>query len=388
METRIRKLLFIFAIFLTTCCLWAQENYYIQDTEDGAVFVQTLRWDPNPDVYKYEFTIEKEGRRGKYELVDHQETTENFVNVTLSAGHYRYKLVLYNYLGLAELETDWYPLDVIKAYQPKISDVSPNVIYLEEEQDGVFVVEGYELRPETTFILVSGSERLEPLKVENDSRNRKVKLYFNPEDFDTGNFTLIATNVGGLKFNYTPIRIQFKKAQDFDVSGGYSFVYVPGDATFTEKFGTYISALGVSLRATYIPIKKKNVYFGFSLNISSAYYSNSLEKYDLSTFFTIADLDFNVQLPFMNKKLFIDFRMGGGVTAFYDMHFTYKYDITSPPLFALAPNVSLGTSVIFYPTKRLFISLGVDGSASLNVLPEQKLILWAILPALEIGYQF
>ena len=50
--------------------MWSQENYYIQDTEDGAVFVQTLRWDPNPDVYKYDFTIEKEGRRGKYSIIE------------------------------------------------------------------------------------------------------------------------------------------------------------------------------------------------------------------------------------------------------------------------------------------------------------------------------
>jgi len=388
METKIRRLLFIISIFLITCSLWSQENYYIQDTEDGAVFVQTLRWEPNPDVFKYDFTIEKEGRRGKYELVDHQETTENFVNVTLSAGHYRYKLILYNFLGLPELETDWYPLDVIKAYQPKISSISPSTIYLEEEQDGIFVVEGYELRPDTTFVLKNGSKELTPIKVENDSRNRRVKLYFNPDDLDSGNWSVVATNVGGLKFNYTPLKIQFKKAQDFDISGGYSFIWIPGDNTFKEYFHTQISALGLSLRATYIFLKTKKAYYGISLNLANCYYANTLPKYDLSTFFTIANIDFNVQFPFMDKKLFIDVRGGAGLTAFYDMHFEFAHNISSPPLYVLAPSVSLGSSVIFYPTKRLFISFGFDAAVSLNVFSAPRMFMYSIIPSLEIGYQF
>lgn len=392
METKIKKLLLIISIIFITCSMWSQENYYIQDTEDGAVFVQTLRWDPNPDVYKYDFTIEKEGRRGKYELVDHQETTESFVNVTLSAGHYRYKLILYNYLGLPELETEWYPLDVIKAYQPKISSVSPSTIYLEEEQDGIFSIDGYELREDTTYVLKNGSTELVPLKVERDSRHRKVKLYFNPDDLDSGNWSVVATNVGGLKFDYNPVKIQFKKAQDFDIAGGYSFIWIPGDATFKDYFQTQISAIGLSMRATYIFLKTKKLYYGVSLNISNCYYANSLPKYDLSTFFTIASIDFNLQIPFMDKKVFWDLRIGGGLSAFYDMHFTFPHDLISPPLNLIAPNASLGTAVIFYPTKRLFLSLGVETSVTFNSVfdseVDKRMYMFSIIPYIEVGYQF
>lgn len=398
MEDKIKKLILSFLFILISFTFWAQENYYIQDTEDGAIFIQKFSWESNPDVLKYEFTIEMQNKKGKYEQINFIETTDNFVEISLSAGHYRYKIALYNFLGYKEYETPWYPVDVIKAYQPKISDVSPSHIYMEEVQDGVFVVDGYELRPETEFVLKNGSTELRPVKVENDSKNKKVKLYFDPNAFDTGNWTLIATNIGGLKFSYNPIKIQFKKPFDFDLSGGYAFMYLPSsyfiNDIFPQIWNTTVSPLGLSLRATFIPVKKKTIYYGFSLNLFNYFFKNSYKNWTVSSIFTIASLDFNIQWPFLNKKLFLDLHFGFGASIFYDLHIEFSRNIKSPSDQRINPNLDLGISLFYYPAKRLYISVGLDTTLMFDFADswfqrnDNNLYMWSIIPTLEIGYQF
>ena len=116
MENKIKNIFLTIILLIIPAFIWAQtQNYYIQDTADGATFIQTFRWEANPYVQKYVFIIEKLNKRNKWEQIDKKETETNSVEESLTAGEYRYKLELYNFLGYVELETEWQAVSITKA---------------------------------------------------------------------------------------------------------------------------------------------------------------------------------------------------------------------------------------------------------------------------------
>lgn len=392
MENRLKKIAILLILILSPLFAFAQaENYYIQDTSDGAVFIQTFRWEENDFVQKYVFTMEKLNKRGKWEQIDKQETELNYVEESLSAGEYRYKLELYNYLGFMELETEWQPVLITKAYQPKITDVSPGTIYLEEEQDGVFTVDGSELSDTTEFILKSGKTELKSTVIQSNSRKHSVKLQFNPDELDTGKYTLIAKNVGGLSYSYSDIKIQFKKMTDFDISGGYAPLIVVGDETMAKYFEQSAFWLGLNNRITFIPLKRKAGYFGASLSNTAYFMKNDAQKYSLNSFVIFTHLDFTYQKPLPNKRFVFDAHIGGGITTFANMFFEFPNQIYSDKFFAFMPEVAAGVSIQFYALKRLYVEFGVDYNFTLNLTQnnmENTTMIHSIIPMLSVGWQF
>nr|MCR4790312.1 hypothetical protein [Treponemataceae bacterium] len=231
-------LILLLALLFWPCQLFSQEaenSYYVVENEKGEeVIVQRFTWEGSPYALKYDFVIQVKNKKNLFVDLEKRETTEAFVEVTLPAGNYRYMISVTNLLGVMEYQSEWVYVDIIKAYQPKISFVSPENIYLEEVQDGIFTVTGSDFQPESQFYLTdsTGNRRI-PLKVlENDGR--KVKLYANPDLFASIKYTLVAKNPGGLTDRVNPISIQFKKPVDFDFSFGYICPIILFDTTFKD----------------------------------------------------------------------------------------------------------------------------------------------------------
>lgn len=391
MENKTKRILLLLILLFPAFELFAQaENYYIQDTSEGAVFVQTFRWEANDYVSKYVFTIEKLSKRGKWEQIDKKETEFNYIEQTLSAGEYRYKLELYNFLGIMELETEWQPVLITKAYQPKISDVSPGIIYLEEEQDGVFTVDGSELSDTTEFVLKAGKKELKSTVIQSNSRKHSVKLQFDPDELDTGKYNLVAKNIGGLTYTYPDIRIQFKKMMDFDVSGGYAPLIVVADDTMKTYFGQSFFLLGLNNRLTFIPLKRKAGYFGVSLSNTAYFTKNDDSKYSLSSMLLFTHLDFTFQKQIIEKKLMFDAHVGGGFTSFINMYFEFPNEIYSERFFGFYPQVAAGVDLEIYVSKRLYIEVGVDYSCTLNITTDGSgsTFIHGIIPMISCGWQF
>lgn len=392
MENKIKKLLIVFITLLISTFAFGQtQNYYIQDTSDGAVFVQTFKWEQNDYVQKYVFTIEMLNKKGKWEQIDKQETELNYVEETLSAGEYRYKLELYNFLGIMELETEWQPVSITKAYQPKITSVSPGTIYLEETQDGVFSVDGSELSDTTEFVLKSGKRELKATVIQSNPRKHSVKLQFNPDELDTGKYQLVAKNVGGLTYSYSEVKIQFKKMMDFDIEAGWAPLFVPADATMKDYFGNTFYPIGLDARMTFIPLKRKSGYYGVSLDNKAYFMRNEDSKYNLSSYVLFSHLDFTYQKPFLEKTLVLDLHIGAGITSFVNMFFEFPNDIYSEKFFAFYPEAAAGMSLQWYIQKRLYLSMGVDYMFTINFAftdDRMPTMIHAIVPMINVGWQF
>lgn len=388
MENKIKNI-FLTAIFLLLpVFLFAQAgNYYIQDTSEGATFIQTFRWEDNPYVQKYVFTIEKLNKKNKWELIDQKEVFTNSIDESLSAGEYRYKLELYNFLGYVELETEWQPVLITKAYQPKISSVSPRTIFLEEEQDGIFTFDGDELSEDTEIVVQSGRNVLPGQIISTNKRKTTIKYQVDPKILDTGKYTITAKNPGGLTDTYKDLRIQFKKPTDFDVSGGISPIVIAGDSTFKNYFEPYFYPIAANIKLTFIPLKKKYGYYGFSFSNTMAFIKTENDKYSITSGMLFTHLDFVFQKPLLDKKMFLDFHAGAGITTFLNMQFQFPHNITSESLFSISPNVSAGGSMLFYLNKRLYLEAGVDYNFTINIA-ENPTMIHSIVPAINVGWQF
>ena len=395
----IKKLLILFILLNCIFQAFGQEgeNYFLQDTTEGAVFIQRFSWNENPNVLKYEFIMEKQTRKDRWEQIEHKETTSNFIDLSLSAGKYRYKLILYNYLELVELETEWIPVDIIKAYQPKISSVSPSTVYIEENPDGIFSISGSELRDEATFVFKSGPKSVPAIVLNKNAHNSNVKLQFPLESLDSGKWTLVVTNVGGLKDSYENIKIQFKKPMDFDVSGGITPLIILGDSDFRNYFSNNFPPFGVNLKMTFIPVKKLSGYYGVSLSTTAAYFNETPDAYSYYGGYYISALDFTYQKVFGNKKWVFDAHGGLGLSGFFGTAFAFNFNgKSSVPEVFNSTNISLnlGSSIQYYFYKRWYAEFALDFNASFyeafsnSEYQSFGKVGIILIPVLSVGYQF
>lgn len=381
---------------------WLSESYFIQATEEGeSQFIQRFEWDFDPYVSKYQFILEQIKENGEKEELFNEETEENFVEIPLGAGLYRYKINVFNLLGFMEEESDWTNFDILKAYQPEIKDVSPSMIYLEEPQDGIFTVNGLELRPETEFVFLAAKiGRLPARIIENDTKNRKVKLQVDPNMLDSFKYVLRAKNEGGLTSEYGPVTVKFKKPVDLDIAAGYVCPINIGidnlfgnDANVIANYIGKVYPISIAAKITFIPIKKRFGYFGIGVNAtySRTFINNS--DYLLDGNLISGYANFVYQYPFRkltkdgkSSRLLALVELHGGVGATYlmDYKFKFKHDITTPSLNSLnlAGQVGVGTQIYFL--NRLYAEIDLD--ASITVGSDFSML--NFLPSAYVGWQF
>lgn len=386
-------LVFVCVLLYAGTELFAQESgesaYYVtEDAEGNQIVRQKFTWDKSEDVLKYVFKMEQKDKKGNFVQIYEEETVKTSVETTMQAGEYRYKIFVYNFLGLLEVETDWIYIEIIKAYQPKISNVGPTVLYMEEEQDGVFTIDGSDLTENTIFSLSTSHKnadgKLKAVITENSRNGRHVKIQFNPDDLNTGTYSLIATNPGGLREFYDSIIIRWKKPTDFDISFGYAPLYIVYDKTFADYFGSGFIPLGANFRMAFIPIKKKTYSFGAALSTSGGYITNETDKFTVSTAVVSSNLQFVFQKYLYKRQLMLDFHAGAGVTGMLFTTFEFPNEVYSKPFNGIYLNLNAGLVMQYYVTKRAYLEAGVDYNHSF--LPNMQF--GFIQPSLSFGYQF
>ncbi|MCQ2587047.1 MAG: hypothetical protein MJ174_02945 [Treponema sp.] len=384
----------IFTSFVTVFAQNAENSaYYITEDENGRQVVhQQFRWNKNDDVLKYTFLMEKKNKNGDFVQIYKEETVETKVETTLEAGEYRYKIYAYNFLGLLEVETEWISIEIIKAYQPTITGLSPSVIYLEEDQDGKFWIDGTDLTENTLFSLSTshknedGKYKAEILDV--NKNNKHVQLQFDPDDLDTGVYSLIATNPGGLRYFYDSLQIKWKKPIDFDVSAGYAPLFVIYDDTFSHYFDSIFMGLSPNVRITFVPYKRKTSSFGIALSTTGTYVKNPTESYTISGYLGMANLQLVYQKYLYKRKFMLDVHAGAGITGLYDFKFAYPINggdnVYSVPFNNIYVNANAGFCFQYYFTKRFYTEFGADYQHSFI----DGMMLGTVQPSLSFGYQF
>lgn len=384
----IRAILISLALIIIGANCFAQTYYVTEDEKGNQTLFQTFSWEQDDNVFKYEFIMEHLVK-GKYVEIEHKELKENSIDLSLVNGTYRYKLLAYNYLGFLEVETDWIPVEIVKAYQPKIFDVTPGTVFLEEVQDGIYNVTGSELSSTTEYSLSKNMKNQDGrLKAEileyDDKHKNKAKIKFDPEKLDVGKWTLVAKNVGGLHDFKQDVVVKWRKAVDLDVSLGYApifFISTPEIKKYFEKEDMWFVP---EVRVNFFPVKKRFGYFGVGLSGCFSGMDYKPDQYQLNTFFFTGNLDFVYQRYFIPKKLCLDLHAGVGVVGFTGMQFSFPHNIHSEPLTSINLSVNAGLALDYYFMKRLYGELGCDFTYAFM----KDMQLMFIQPQLSVGWQF
>jgi len=394
---------FIALLFLFTGAMWAQAGaYYIRQSEDGkndddknSEIVQRFSWEANEDVLKYEFTIEEQNDNGEFVEKDFIETENNWVEQTLSAGEYRYKIAAYNFLGIKEQETSWHPVHIIKAYLPNVKDVSPTLLYLEEPQTGVFEINGTDLREGLEVYL--GDNRGKPLIIgtvlEHDEKNRKLKVLFNPKELDSKKYSLYVKNIGGLTSRFYPVTIKYKKAVDFDIAGGYQVPVVLFDDTFPQYFDTKVFPVSGFAKITLVPFKHNYGFWGIGAQGSYTRMFVTKDLYSIGGNLITGHGNLVYQLPIWKKNkadgtkkrlACIELHGGAGVAYLWDYTFHFQHNLDSDPLNSLNLSADAGASVQIYLSNRLYLETNVDFVMAFM----SDMTLGMVTPGICVGWQF
>lgn len=402
MENRVRKII-TFLLLLLTGIAWGQAgSYYIRQSEDGSQddknseIVQRFSWEQNDDVLKYEFTIEEMNEDGEYVEKDFIETENNWVEQTLKAGEYRYKIAVYNFLGVKEQETSWQAVHIIKAYLPSVKSVSPSLIYLEEPQDGIFEIDGTELREGMEVYL--GDSKGKPLirgtVLSRDDKNRKVKVLFEPKQLDSKKYTLYVKNIGGLTGLLYPVTIKYKKAVDFDVSGGIELPVVLFDETLPKFMNSRVYPLSVFGKMTLVPFKHNYGFWGIGLqgSYTRMHYSNGI--YDIYGNMLTGFANLAFQIPVYKKQndlgarqrfLTFEFHAGPGIVDFWNYTFIFVPNIETEPFTGTYIGFDAGFSTQVYFTTRLYAEVNLD--YEMAFMPKGSM-LGMLVPSICVGWQF
>lgn len=399
----------------------AQETDLLEAEEQEIPVEETwqyLEWEEeNKDfVLKYNVIIEEyNSTQDEWQEVRTAEVpnTSTRLQITprLGAGNYRYKIITYNLLGLVATETEWDSFIIYQAYLPSVRNVQvrtnySNTIFLEEENDGVFIAEGRNLFITkenetdisfTEYKLVNQKNKNNffiPEIIQHDENNRKLTLKFDMSMIDIGTYNLIATDASGLKNEIdssSQINIKFKKWMDLDISAGYSCPVTLYDDTFKTFLDSSAWPLSMSAKVSFIPFKRRYGYLGLGLSGAYTRVFHNFETYSINGNIIFANANFIYQLPIYFGKgekrrhaLTIEAHGGGGLTCLTNFAFHYENGIDSDPLNSNNLSFVAGGAIHFYISNRLYIEANAD--FIMSFLPDMAL--GTLVPTISVGWQF
>ncbi|UTC65326.1 fibronectin type III domain-containing protein [Treponema sp. OMZ 788] len=396
-----KKYLFLFLILLFSLGLFGQEdklkneadksvntevkkNYIIETEGKKTVFYQKLSWESVEGIMHFEFELEKKEKNGKWLIVNKKKLKKNSIEVSLPHGNYRYRIKVINLLGQVDaVSADRY-FDILAAYQPETSSVSPDAIYFDEEYTNIISLTGKNFREETAFTLQKeGSSPIEGKIVELSPDGTTAKISFNMLRISPGQYHVVVTDPSGLKDSKQTLVFRFQKPIDIYLSGGYAFTGFAGNQLFKQYLKKDFAALSGILRASFVPIKRSYGNFGFNITGSGMYLKNKEEVYTLSSGFILTGIQAVYMKPIIRRLLNFDAHVGLGAAFMVNTKFVFP-ELKSPSYWYWGPAINFGTALQVYAYKKLYFELNVD-----HIIPIRTgFPKYIIQPSLSVGWEF
>lgn len=396
-----------------TTLLFAQsfdnDACYMEETEEGIQYVQRFEWQHIDYIQKFMFYLEKQdAESGIWEEIDCIETQDNHLELPLDSGAYRYKIVVYNLLGQAELESDWIQIDITKVYEPEIKSILEPTIYLDQQRTDFITIKGTGLFDVESIVFKNESKAKEEKSddievgkifdvsdIQTDEKGSEVIFHLdNPEELFAGEYKIYLTNEGGLSTVSPPLTVRFSKRFDLDISLGYTCLVNVFDSNFLDFFGGRVWPLSASAKINAMFIKGKWGYLGLGVTGTYTMLQNFVmpevtEGYKLSGSIIHGYADIVYQKPLRresdNKLMFIfEGHAGAGLVMLNDITFHFPHNIATDPFNVLYLSANVGGAVQFYITKHLYTEFNCD----CTITPSVDMTMINVLPSINIGWQF
>ncbi|MDR2542009.1 MAG: hypothetical protein LBC80_00940 [Treponema sp.] len=383
------KLLFFVLTLLFTALpvLHAQTDGFFIERR----FVQRLSWSGDEYASRYELIIEKQ-EEGIFQRVHQMYTSAFQVDVSLSPGLYRYRVIPFDFLDRPGVGTAWIDFEVYTALNPELTSYEPELdlsdidepVFLEEY---VLIIYGNYISPDAEFyIRIFGGTTIFPSDTqiyENRARLVFNKPYLIPELFE-----IIARNPGGLEASIiTRVNIPLPPGYTYedilslyrDLDEGIlrhlelSLIYttLPSEDLFEEtpraprirKSDLYLNFAYTPLFPTFdipdFPPDVTKTLSGFAVKFGFVNYANkkflgwglesalSFYSFDAVQLVTLdANLLFQTLVP--SYKTALKFRFGAGVSYINNISFHYNAGISFLWLAGRSFYMETGADLVFW----------------------------------------
>jgi hypothetical protein len=344
----------------------AEDAFFIRETEEGAQLVQRLSW-PGDENARYEIVVQQM-QDGIFREIIREAVEDNFFDVSLGPGNYRYQILFYNLLYQFEYATNWASFNIILALQPELYAFSPLLFYQNEDSKFEVTITGRYLIPDARVCLVpldgkapeeSAGAVITPREYIPDPSGEKALLVFSRQDLLLGRYAVYIQNPGGLEASLGTLEIAFAKPFDLNLQGGYGFSLPVYGYLFGEFFDDPIYPLGARLRISYVPFKWTWGYLGFELNPWWTYLSTGEDSIKANAHLWGIQVNGLYKKLLPNRIMSVNFRAGVGTAFLSGLRFDYG-GIQSDPLSSWSLSLDAGASFQWYVRKPLYLELGTD----------------------------
>ncbi|MDR2143078.1 MAG: hypothetical protein LBP29_01755 [Treponema sp.] len=320
-----------------------EESYYIERSGKEERFIQRLVWEKSNYVYRYEITVEKQNDSKEYVEIYRESRTENFIELSLAPGLYRYRIEVYNLLNRSSGISDWIPFMVFRALQPELYSFSQEFATSGEGDQLVeIVLHGANLTEGAEVLIrpADGGRDIVPLAYFPSGES--ARLLVNQEILAPGPYRVYVKNPGGLESSLAitvspPIIVADSSGVLPGVpdTGDSVLPLLPGTARdpgdIPNLFGIYVSLeytpliplygylftpfdssffpVGASLKVSFMPVKQSWGDLGLELAPSWNVLESDAMKVDMGTF----HLNGLYQWWFFNRSMSLVFCVGGGI---------------------------------------------------------------------------
>ncbi|MDR2767145.1 MAG: hypothetical protein LBB82_02335 [Treponema sp.] len=345
-----------------------KNSFRVVETSRGLQIMQRLVWFRDENDFRYEVIIEKQDENGNYAQILYQERDDNFIELSLSVGRYRYRVLVYNLLDKLEYSTNWAVFSINPARQPVLDRISPNRFTLtgkdeksgKDERDRKWIIEmrGANLLPESEVTLrpVTGGDALLPEAYTAFPGEKGGQVVFYAGDLHAGRYELQVRNPGGFETG-RECTVMNGSSSDLFISASY-VPAVPLHGYLSELFNGGIYPLGFSLQAGFLPLKRN---WG-SLGAEASVFWNhlSVTKTDLTASVHLFDFQVNLLYQYtLSPYLAFAARLGGGPVLIHALSYNIGGSSQAPiSTWVISMDGGLSLKWLFHPHG--FAELGIS----------------------------
>jgi hypothetical protein len=336
------------------------ESSYRLD-ESGRI-LQRISW-TRSNAYYYEVEIEQQIAAGEWRTAEKKKTDELFVEVSLTPGMYRYRILSYNVLDRVAAASEWAGLRVFATREPKIERTIPEAWYIEQAADSfTLVLEGANLMEDAEAYMVSGKEgarRILPESIRRSEDEKTITLVLKTADLGLGPHDIVVTNPGKLQTVYGGFTVMFRRAVDLNVSLGYA-PFVPLYGSIFETFSSPVYPAGFYARVNAVFLKRLWGFAGLEFTPQVSLSETRGDAYTVHGTMMNFTLDALYQYWFSRRTMALNARLGGGFTVISGVYYEHADGSSSEPVGTILPLVNAGLSFEWVVWRNLFAEAGVE----------------------------
>lgn len=386
---RSARSIFAAVLFFLALALHAQipnADYFLDTSGAEPVLLQRLYWYGDENVFYYEVIIQRELESGEFINYKKEITEDDYIEVSLPSGKYRFRIIPYNLLGAAAESTEWQPFIVNKAYIPMVEKIFPSAFYLDRQSERILDIAGNNFVPNSDIYLRSLNNKLFPIEL-NIKNRRRATLYFDDPALIPGIYEIVIENPGGFDTAAQNFLIGYRKPVDVTIKSVWAPI-VPVYGEIKDLLGANLYFPGViyslgatSTRRGFIREGIEFTAAGYAASPALVFKASLKETIDVwqdwintgndAVWMEIGS-NILIQKNFYRETMALVFRAGGGFAA----------SATTPESRTFIYwNVGLSYLIMLYET--FFLEAGIDYSNHHSEKPNGF-----IKPRIGLGWQF